>query len=104
MDGTSRLFIGRDAEMAELSAGLRDAIGGRGGLFLIAGEPGIGKTMLAEQLAALAEAQGALTLMVREGREPLRFEGWLELLHAIAVALGERGGPAQPVGDQSEGV
>lgn len=41
--------------------------------------------------------------VVREGRAPLRFEGWLELLHAIAVALGERGGPAQPVGDQERG-
>jgi hypothetical protein len=37
-------FVGRDREVAELVAGLEDAVGGRGRLFLIAGEPGIGKT------------------------------------------------------------
>lgn len=85
MDGTSRLFIGRDAEMAELSAGLRDAIGGRGGLFLIAGEPGIGKTMLAEQLAALAEAQGALTLWGRcwEGGGAPAYWPWTQILRPL---------------------
>ena len=46
-----REFVGRDREMAELQAGLEDALGGQGRLFLIAGEPGIGKTRLAEQLA-----------------------------------------------------
>jgi hypothetical protein len=34
----SRVFVGRDREAAELLAGLEDAIGGRGRLFLIAGE------------------------------------------------------------------
>ena len=46
-------FIGRDREQAELLAGLQDAQRGRGGVFLIAGEPGIGKTALAEHLAAV---------------------------------------------------
>ena len=43
-----RAFVGRDRELAELLAGLEDAIGRRGRLFLVAGEPAIGKTMLAE--------------------------------------------------------
>jgi hypothetical protein len=34
-----RAFMGRDREVAELVASLEDAIGGRGRLFLIAGEP-----------------------------------------------------------------
>jgi predicted ATPase len=58
-------FIGRDAETAELFAGLDDPIGGRGRLFLIAGEPGIGKTMLAERLAAHALERGARALWGR---------------------------------------
>jgi hypothetical protein len=41
---SARSFVGRDREVAELLAGLEDAIDGRGRLFLIVGEPGIGKT------------------------------------------------------------
>ena len=57
--------MGRDREVAELSAGLEDAIGGRGRLFLIAGEPGIGKTWLAEHLAGHATEQGTRVLWGR---------------------------------------
>src|SRR6266496_4179994 len=47
-----RAFVGRDREVAELAVALEDAAGGRGCLLLVAGEPGIGKTWLAEHLAA----------------------------------------------------
>ena len=56
--GVPHAFIGRDVELAELAAGLEDAIGRRGRLFLITGEPGIGKTALAGQLAARAREGG----------------------------------------------
>lgn len=36
--------------------------------------------------------------VAREGREPLRFEGWLELLHAIAAVLGDPRGPDDALG------
>ena len=49
--GAGRAFVGRDRELAELAAGLEDALGGRVRLLLVAGEPGIGKTWLAEHLA-----------------------------------------------------
>jgi predicted ATP-dependent serine protease len=61
----SRAFVGRDREVAELVAGLEDAIGGRGRLFLIAGEPGIGKTWLAERLAGHAANLGNRVLWGR---------------------------------------
>ncbi|HUA34455.1 MAG TPA: AAA family ATPase [Candidatus Binataceae bacterium] len=51
-------FIGRARELTELGAGLDDAIEGRGRLFLLAGEPGIGKTRLADRFARLATARG----------------------------------------------
>jgi len=54
--------VGRDREVAELVAGLEDAIGGRGRLFLIAGEPGIGKTWLVEHLTRHATNLGAPVL------------------------------------------
>jgi predicted ATPase len=45
-----RLFVGRERELEELSSGLADARAGRGRLFLLVGEAGIGKTRLADEL------------------------------------------------------
>ena len=62
---TRSAFAGRDPELAELSRGLRDAFAGSGRLFLIAGEPGIGKSRLAEELIGMARARGARVLVGR---------------------------------------
>lgn len=53
------VLVGRDREMALLRAALDDALGGHGRLTLISGEPGIGKSTLAEALSAEARARGA---------------------------------------------
>jgi hypothetical protein len=53
-------FIGRTQELAELSVALDTALEGRGGLVMLAGEPGIGKTRLAEELDSIARDRGAL--------------------------------------------
>ena len=45
-------FVGREAELNELLAGLEAAVAGRGRLFLVSGEPGIGKSRLADELIA----------------------------------------------------
>jgi tetratricopeptide (TPR) repeat protein len=84
--GAGRAFVGRDREVAELVAGLEDAAGGWGRLFLIAGEPGIGKTWLAEQLAGLATERGARVLWGRcwEGGGAPPFWPWAQLLRALA--------------------
>jgi DNA-binding SARP family transcriptional activator len=58
-------FVGRDVELAELVAGLDDAFAGRGRLFLLVGEPGIGKSRMAEELIAEARARGARVLAGR---------------------------------------
>ena len=58
-------FVGRQAEVGELLSGLQDALAGRGALFLIAGEPGIGKSRLAEELVVRARARGARVLVGR---------------------------------------
>ena len=42
-------FVGRGRELAELHAGLTDVTAGNGHLFLLSGEPGIGKTRLADE-------------------------------------------------------
>jgi len=58
-------FVGRDSELTELVAGLDDAFAGRGRLFLLVGEPGIGKSRLAEELIAVARARAARVLVGR---------------------------------------
>jgi DNA-binding SARP family transcriptional activator len=50
-------FVGREAELEQLRAGLDHAISGRGRLFLLVGEPGIGKSRLAEELIEQARSR-----------------------------------------------
>ena len=53
-----RIWLGRSRELGELEAGLDELDAGRGSLFLVAGEPGIGKTRLAEEVGRAASARG----------------------------------------------
>lgn len=48
------LFVGREQELTELRGWLTDAQAGRGRLAVLQGEPGMGKTRLAEELGAVA--------------------------------------------------
>ena len=58
-------FVGRAAELAKLTHALQEAGAGQGGLVLLAGEPGIGKTRLTEEFAESAAELGALVLAGR---------------------------------------
>jgi DNA-binding CsgD family transcriptional regulator/tetratricopeptide (TPR) repeat protein len=58
-------LAGRDRERATLREHLAAALAGRGGLVLIGGEAGVGKTALAEWLLAEAITRGALVLVGR---------------------------------------
>ncbi|MEO6579515.1 MAG: AAA family ATPase [Candidatus Limnocylindria bacterium] len=51
---TKSPFLGRDEELAVLLAGLAESEAGRGGLILLGGEPGIGKSRLADEIASQA--------------------------------------------------
>lgn len=59
------VFVGREREVAALEAGLDDLLSGRGRLFLIGGEAGIGKSRLADELSTRAAGRGALVLWGR---------------------------------------
>ena len=48
-------FIGHQTELAVLNAALDDAVAGRGRMVMLAGEAGIGKTRLAQEIASLSE-------------------------------------------------
>lgn len=62
---TSRIFVGRQREMGELRAALKESFAGHGRIVILMGEPGIGKTRTAEELASHAETQGAQVLWGR---------------------------------------
>jgi DNA-binding SARP family transcriptional activator len=58
-------FAGRERELDALRIAWRDATGGRRRGVLVSGEPGIGKTRLAAELAAEAAREGAAVLYGR---------------------------------------
>jgi DNA-binding winged helix-turn-helix (wHTH) protein/tetratricopeptide (TPR) repeat protein len=82
--------VGRSALLAHLEARLAAALTGRGGMALLAGEPGLGKTRTAEELAERARRQGALVLWGRcwEGEGAPALWPWLQLVRARARMLG----------------
>jgi DNA-binding SARP family transcriptional activator len=62
---TRGAFVGRNAELSRLLGGLEDALAGRGRLFLLVGEPGIGKSRIAEELIRVARTRGVEILVGR---------------------------------------
>jgi tetratricopeptide (TPR) repeat protein/nucleoside-triphosphatase THEP1 len=79
-------LVGRAHEVQELDRILEMASLGRGAIILISGEPGIGKTRLAEEASWRARAKGhrvAWTTCWEVGAVP-PFWAWTELLRAIA--------------------
>ena len=56
-------LVGREEELRVLGVGLEDALNGRGGLYVISGTAGMGKTRLAEWTAERAREQGARVLL-----------------------------------------
>jgi len=81
---TRDLFVGRAAAMADLTQALEDALVGRGHLMLLAGEPGIGKTRIAEEIAAKAARGGVRVAVGRcyEGEGAPAFWPWVQVLRA----------------------
>src|SRR5262249_50764078 len=75
-------FIGRAEEMAVLRAAIDAALGGQASLVMVAGEPGIGKTRLAEEAAAYARLRGAQVLVGRcyEGESASPYSSFVEVI------------------------
>ncbi|HEX2058348.1 MAG TPA: AAA family ATPase [Actinomycetota bacterium] len=77
-------FVGRARERAQLRSWLDRLDSGRGGLIAIGGEPGVGKTRLAEELIADAAARGHRTVIGRcyEMESPPPYGPFVEVLEA----------------------
>ena len=78
------VFVGRQAEVDQLKAALEDALSGRGRLTLLLGEPGIGKTRTALELATYAGLRRAKVLWGRcqesEGAPP--YWPWVQAMRS----------------------
>jgi predicted ATPase len=76
------VFVGRQAELGALQAAFEDTLAGRGRLLMVAGEPGIGKTRTARELAAYAQERGALVLWGRchESAGAPPYWPWVQIL------------------------
>ncbi|GAA1979639.1 BTAD domain-containing putative transcriptional regulator [Microbacterium pumilum] len=90
--GRGRLIIGRERELAALGEHVESLRSrGRGGLIVIAGEPGIGKSTVLEWLSARGRSRGLAVHMSRvpsaAGAPP--FWPWSQIIDSIAATLGD---------------
>ena len=79
-------FVGREAEMEQLTGALENALSGQGSLVMLVGEPGIGKTRLAQEFAVYASLRGAqvLTGHCYEGEVSLPYRPFIEAFRQYA--------------------
>lgn len=91
----AQCFVGREAELASLSWALERAGRGDGRVVLLAGEPGVGKTRLAEQFAEQA-AQGSSEVHWGRcwewGGAPALWP-WIQLVRSLCERADEAGWP-----------
>ena len=87
-------FVGRERELGVLHGALDDALAGNGRLVLVGGEPGIGKSRLAEELAPPRPARGARVCVGRcwEAGGAPAYWPWVQALRAYSA----RGRPWTP--------
>lgn len=77
-------FVGRERELSALHSALDLALSGKGSIVTITGEPGIGKTRIAQVLAESAAKRGVQTLWGRCSEDPGAppYWPWVQLLRA----------------------
>ena len=84
-------MTGRDREINELLADLTAAIAGDGRMVLLGGEPGIGKTRLAEEVARAAVEREVAVVWGRCDESPgaPAFWPWMQVVDALVTTYGE---------------
>ncbi len=83
-----RTFVGREHEVRQLQQTFDAAMSGQGGLVMVVGEPGIGKTSLVDQLATYVQLRGGMTLMghcYEEGSLSLPYLPFIEAMRSYVL-------------------
>ena len=84
-------LLGRSRELARLTRAVDDACEGRGSVFLLSGEPGIGKTRLAEEVARHGRDRGQRAVWGRawEGGGAPPFWPWIQIARGLVKSGAE---------------
>ena len=85
---SSPVLVGRQSEVGRVAAALEDAVSGRSGLFLVAGEAGVGKTRFVEEVVRRAREIGTTALVgscIELGGSGLPFGPLTEALRRLAT-------------------
>ncbi len=82
-------MVGRDGELGGLAADLDDAIAGHGRVVLLGGEPGIGKSRLADEVVTLARARGGAIAFGRcySGRGAPAMWPWTQTVQSLIASV-----------------
>lgn len=81
-------LVGRVRELRELHDAYASARGGHGGVHVILGDPGVGKTRLAAALAEHADEDGAAVVWTRGwGRAAPAYWPWVEVVRSLCHAV-----------------
>ncbi|GGF92618.1 hypothetical protein GCM10007304_03080 [Rhodococcoides trifolii] len=95
---THRSVFGRDDELEILHRSLRDARAGRGRIVVITGAGGLGKTALASEISADAQAAGFATAwssLSVDDRKPVLWD-WTRVLRRLGVEDSDAPDPLSP--------
>src|SRR5215207_9468079 len=79
-------LIGRDGPLSDVQTVLGGARAARGGLVLVTGDPGIGKTRLAEEAAAHAKGFRVVWSWCASDPTARSFRPWAQVVRALAAA------------------
>ncbi len=110
-------FVGRERDLGDLERMWREARKGRGGVGLVCGEHGIGKSRIVAELVLAARLEGARVFTISAGRSrDVAYSGVADLVRGMLAALGGRsdvvgewrqifapllGGAGSPSGDRT---
>ncbi|MCA9995563.1 MAG: DUF2791 family P-loop domain-containing protein [Anaerolineales bacterium] len=81
-------FVGREAELAQLTEALKQVKAGNGSAWLVEGESGVGKSRLLDEVRTQALVQGALVLTGQavENRSGSPYQLWRDVVRRLVLS------------------